>query len=94
MSRNPMGAPGCGRLQHSRTGFEGCYPAVSPRSGVYRVLDGSEGFVAWTISKRGMSWGNVLMTVSLGRLIVNTVKKHGHIHSFMKGIEHLRDGPS
>ena len=45
------------------------------------------------ISQSAMSSRDSLRCASLGRLFVNPVKKHGHIHSLMKGIQDLRDGP-
>ena len=93
MSRNQQIVPGGGRLQRSQTRCEADYRAALPRSGAYPAWLGSESSEAWMNLKGQMPWRESLLEVSSGRLLVNTVKKHGHIHSFMKGIQHLRDSP-
>src|ERR1041385_3512018 len=45
------------------------------------------------ISQSAMSFRGSSKSASSGRLFVNTVEKHGHIHSFMNWIQYLRDGP-
>src|SRR6185295_16918928 len=91
MNRNQLSAPGGERLQRSQTRCEADDRAAAPRSEAYPASQGSKSSVPWMIPQSAMSSRGSLRCASSGRLLVDPVKKHGHIHPLMKGIQHLRD---